>query len=234
MTPVKTVFKDRYLVVVPESADEQLELAAWLEGREGRMFALASRPGEIETPRGLALRDVGPREEICREPINVTSRAADPQVRLISNFAPAPFELDGRAYASVEGFWQGLKYPKAADRRRVAALVAGEAKRAGEDIDYEATLEYEGRTIVPGTWDHWQLMHAACWAKFSQHDESRAALLSTGNRPLTHIMRHDSHTIPGAIMAEIWMKVRARLRSPRGSASGADLIVDAAVDDADG
>ena len=46
-----------------------------------------------------------------------------------------------------------------------------------------------------------------------------AALLGTGDRPLRHRMRKDSRTIPGVIMAEIWMRLRAELSSgvdPRG------------------
>jgi hypothetical protein len=42
--------------------------------------------------------------------------------------------------------------------------------------------------------------------------EAREALLSTGDRPLTHRVRRDSTTIPGAIMAEFWMRIRRSLR----------------------
>ena len=46
-------------------------------------------------------------------------------------------------------------------------------------------------------------------------DEAREALLSTKNRPLVHRMRRDSKTIPGVIMADIWMRIRADLRERR-------------------
>ena len=42
---------------------------------------------------------------------------------------------------------------------------------------------------------------------------AREALLSTGTRPLMHRMRRDSKTIPGVIMADIWMRLRERLRA---------------------
>jgi hypothetical protein len=45
-------------------------------------------------------------------------------------------------------------------------------------------------------------------AKFQQNDLARTALVATGNRPLVHQVRRDSKTIPGVIMAEIWMKIR--------------------------
>ncbi|HEV8714964.1 MAG TPA: hypothetical protein VGX03_19310 [Candidatus Binatia bacterium] len=62
-----------------------------------------------------------------------------------------------------------------------------------------------------GTYEHWALMREACWAKFTQHEEAQRALLSTGTRPLTHRTRRDSRTIPGVIMTDIWMRIRARL-----------------------
>ena len=36
----------------------------------------------------------------------------------------------------------------------------------------------------------------ACRAKFAQNREATDALLSTGDRPLTHVVRRDSRTIP--------------------------------------
>jgi len=35
---------------------------------------------------------------------------------------------------------------------------------------------------------------------------------ATGNRPLVHRMRRDSRTIPGALMADIWMRIRQKLQ----------------------
>src|SRR5262249_43146060 len=88
-----------------------------------------------------------------------------------------------------------------------------DAQREGSQKGYGETVEYGGRRIVVGSPDHWALMKRACLAKFEQHQQSRDALLSTGDRPLTHKTRHDSRAIPGVIMAEIWMQVRARMRS---------------------
>lgn len=70
---------------------------------------------------------------------------------------------------------------------------------------------YRAQAIQVGTWAHWQLMKRACRAKCSQHPEARRALAATGERPLSHRTRHDSRTIPGVIMAEIWMTIRRQL-----------------------
>jgi predicted NAD-dependent protein-ADP-ribosyltransferase YbiA (DUF1768 family) len=212
---MKALLKPGTVVLVPEAEDDPETFAAWREAAVGHVFVLRAQPRG-----GTVLRDLGPREEACREPLNVGSRATDWRLRLISNFAPTPFELDGRAYASVEGFWQGLKFPSVADRRRIAALHGVEAKRAGATAPTSEAFDYEGVRIVVGTAGHWELMERACRAKFGQHAQARAALPATGTRPLTHVMRRDSTTIPGVVMAQIWMRVREQLRRAEASDGG--------------
>jgi len=206
---MKALLKKGVIVLLPEEDDDPETFAAWREAATEHVFVLRT-----QARGGTVLHDLGPREEACREPLNIGYRSSDWRIKLISNFAPTPFELDGRVYASVEGFWQGLKFPAASDRRRIAELYAGTAKRAGEAAVPSETFEYEGARIYPGTHSHWNLMERACWAKFSQDEDARSALLATGARPITHVMRRDSTTIPGAIMSEIWMRIRKRLTSP--------------------
>lgn len=66
---------------------------------------------------------------------------------------------------------------------------------------------------MTGTYDHWELMRKACTIKFTQNAMARTALLSTSDRMLTHNINHDSKTIPGVIMAKIWMDIRAKLQT---------------------
>jgi predicted NAD-dependent protein-ADP-ribosyltransferase YbiA (DUF1768 family) len=202
---MRTLLQRDCLVLVPESEDEQAALASWRAARDDFAFALAPNSGT-----GATLTALGPRAEACREPINVTSTSPDP-IRLIANFAPTPFDLDGVRYACVEAFWQSLRFP-AAERAGVAAMDGATAKRESARQPYGASVVYDGREIAVGTYEHWQLMRRACKAKFAQNADARAALLATGERPLVHIVRHDSHTIPGVIMADIWMRLRADLR----------------------
>lgn len=204
---MKVLLKHGYLILIPQSEGECAELTQWKAPHEGQVFLVRAGEGE-----GLALANLGSRADVCQEPLNVISNSTSPQVQLLSNFAPTPFVLDERVYASVESFWQGLKFDREADRRRIAALSGKQARAEGEAQGYGETLCYQGERIRVGTHEHWQLMERACWAKFTQHEEARAALLATGERPLTHRVRRDSRTIPGVIMAEIWMKIRRRLQ----------------------
>lgn len=194
-------------MVAAESDEETASVTAWATALGGQVFSL-----RCQDPQTFTLTSLGPRAEACREPINITSRASDPALQLISNLAHTPFQLDGLPYASVEAFWQGLKYPDKSKRREIAPLYAQEARRAGFGAVEAAEIEYRGRTVRVGTADHWRLMDAACWAKFTQHAEARQALLATRDRPLLHRTRRDSRTIPGVVMADIWMKTRKRLR----------------------
>jgi predicted NAD-dependent protein-ADP-ribosyltransferase YbiA (DUF1768 family) len=207
---MKTLLQPNDLVLVPENEAERAALAAWKAAHDGFAFATIENSGP-----GATLTALGPRVEACREPINVTSSSPDP-VRLIANFAPTPFELDGERYACVEAFWQSLRFPLA-ERARIAALAGPVAKQESEKQPYGSHIVYGGQPIAVGSWDHWQLMRRACAAKFAQNADARAALLATGERPLVHRVRRDSRTIPGVIMAEIWMELRARLRQGRAA-----------------
>ena len=202
---MKVLLQSNGLVLVPDAEEERVALAAWKLAHADFAFATAENSGT-----GATLTALGPCAEACREPINVTGSSPDP-IRLIANFAPTPFALDGQRYACVEAFWQSLRFPLE-ERPRIATLVGPIAKQESEKRPYGSHVVYGGQTIPVGAFDHWQLMRRACQAKFEQNENARTALLATGDRPLIHVVRHDSRTIPGVIMAEIWMQLRAGLR----------------------
>jgi len=204
---MKTLLKPDGVVLIPETDDERAALAAWKSAHDDFVFALIENQGV-----GAMLNALGPREEAIREPINVWSGSRDPQIALIANFAGTPFELDGMRYASVESFWQSLRFPQA-ERSRIAAYDGARAKHESEKQPYGTQILYGGVEIPVGSHGHWRLMKRACYAKFAQNADARAALLATGTRPLEHKVRHDSHTIPGVIMADIWMAIRQTLRN---------------------
>jgi predicted NAD-dependent protein-ADP-ribosyltransferase YbiA (DUF1768 family) len=202
---MRTLLQPNGLVLVPESDEEHAALAAWKTAHNGFAFATVENSGA-----GATLTALGPRAQACREPINVTSFSPDP-IRLIANFAPTPFELDGERYACVEAFWQSLRFPLE-ERRRIAGLAGPVAKQISDKQPYGSYVIYAGQNIAVGAFDHWQLMRRACRAKFDQNDNARTALIETGERPLVHHVPRDSRTIPGVIMAEIWMQLRAELQ----------------------
>lgn len=186
------------LIVIPASP----ELAEWLNIYNGHVFRLRAVHGEAH------LQCLGPEEEACNTPINITSRAPG-ELKFISNFAETPFYLDGELFGSTEGFWQSLKFPDPEKRREIALLHGARAKDSGSHAPPADTIDYCGQRIRVGTSEHWELMERASIAKFEQNERARRALLSTGARPLVHETGPDSKTIPGVIMAAIWMRCRA-------------------------
>lgn len=62
---------------------------------------------------------------------NVASNSFNPTEAALSNLARSPFELDGRCYESVEGFWQGLKFPDDVVREGIAAMHGIASKKVG-------------------------------------------------------------------------------------------------------
>lgn len=206
----------RYLTFTAETDTESADLAAVAGDIAGQHFRVDTVNSDT-----LSMRIAGPgkaevdrresRKAHASEPINIAFDATPMPLRLISNLAATPFMLDGRRYASVEGFWQGLKFADPEARERVAALSEMAAKAVGPKSEPGDRFAYEGREWVVGTVDHWALMERANRAKFEQSETARAALLSTGDKPLEHKVIPDSRTIPGIIMADIWMRIRRDL-----------------------
>ncbi len=155
------------------------------------------------------------------------------ELGILSNFAPTPFTLDGKRYASMEGFWQSTKFPEDKNdprakfkginwphtRDEVAAMTAFEAKRAGDigstnmkkmGIDW---VSYHGKRMTykeEGESAFYKLVLRAMKEKLNQNVDVKNILLRTDNL----ILKPDHHQKPGAekLMAwqyhSIWMQFR--------------------------
>jgi predicted NAD-dependent protein-ADP-ribosyltransferase YbiA (DUF1768 family) len=157
------------------------------------------------------------------------------ELGLLSNFAPTPFVFHGQRYASLEGFWQMMKYPEGPDdprarfaglewkytREQVSQMVAFEANAAGalasknmekmgiNWVSFEGK-RFEYKPATPG--EHYRLVVEATWEKVKQNPEVRKVLLSTGDL----ILKPDHHQEPNAPAAwkyyEILMQIRTALQ----------------------
>lgn len=162
------------------------------------------------------------------------------ELGLLSNFAPAPFKFHGRIYASLEGFWQMMKFPESADdlrakfpdvkwpwtREQVAQMTGFEAKHAGTVAEQNMKkmgitwVTFEGKQMeykpaVPG--EHYRLIVAATREKILQNPEVKKILLATGNL----VLKPDHHQEPDAPAAwryyEILMQLRTELQNCEGT-----------------
>jgi len=157
------------------------------------------------------------------------------ELGLLSNFAATPFTFKGKRYASLEGFWQMMKYPEGPTdprakfpglewkytREQVGQLTSFEAKNAGTLAEQNMKkmgigwVSFEGqqfqyRPAAPG--EHYRLIVAATWEKVRQNPEVKKVLLATGDL----ILKPDHHQEPDAPAAwryyEILTQIRAELR----------------------
>ncbi|OGC55977.1 hypothetical protein A2797_01250 [candidate division WWE3 bacterium RIFCSPHIGHO2_01_FULL_48_15] len=160
-----------------------------------------------------------PEVEKSEAVVNISSSGETETERLISNFAHTPFDLDGKHYQSVEGFWQGLKFPEGSKEREEASQLFGvKAKKMGKRAGEVAEIEYQGGRIKTGSSEHHELMKRAIQAKLDQNPEVLELLLATGDAKITHVLKRadgtplpDSKTIPGETFAQILMDLRKEL-----------------------
>ena len=160
---------------------------------------------------------------------NIASYSDDWRSRLLSTFAHTPFTLScaGRTIqcASVEGFWQGLKWPEgSADRERVFGLWALEAKLASQGAPATTHVRFCGRDVVMGSPEHHDLARLAIRAKLEQNAEVQRALEATDDLIFTHILLDetgaqypDSLTLPASVFCAIWTELRRDWRLRSGS-----------------
>lgn len=164
------------------------------------------------------------------------------ELGLLSNFAATPFDFHGKRYASLEGFWQMMKFPEGADdprakvpgiewkytRDAVGQMTAFDAKRAGDlgssnmrkmGIDW---VTFESKQIPyrpkePG--DHYKLIVEATHAKVQQNPEVKRVLLSTGDLVLRPDHHQEKDAPPAWRYYDILMKIRDELQHEKPAKS---------------
>jgi ribA/ribD-fused uncharacterized protein len=151
--------------------------------------------------------------------------------RKLSNFHPVRIQVNGKLYDSVEHYFHAAKFfrttPRLAERFAVGSkgYVGKEplqAKKAGgrtgsQKLDSQARLDHEWDSGRPPLKE--RVMYDALLAKFSQHEDLKNLLLSTGNARLVHFgMRGEKYWGESKgngrnRMGELLMRVRAELRA---------------------
>lgn len=139
------------------------------------------------------------------------------ELGLLSNFAATPFIFHGKRYASLEGFWQMMKYPEDADdprakfpslewkltREQVAQLTGFDAKHAGSQADANMKkmgitwITFEGKRMEPRPappGEHYKLIVEATHEKVRQNPAVQKVLLATGDL----VLKPDHHQEPAA------------------------------------
>jgi predicted NAD-dependent protein-ADP-ribosyltransferase YbiA (DUF1768 family) len=224
---VRSLFLGVMVLSASSCVTAQVDPGSHPDGRDPRYPAQwwAEVPRDQAASWEIPPQDAGPGEVILSK---------RNELGILSNFAATPFTYRDVRYASVEGFWQMMKYPEGADdprarfsgltwsftRADVSAMVGFQAKDAGTLASANMKkmginwVSFEGRQMTYRTserGDHYQLIVTAMREKLRQNPEVRRILVATGDLKL----RPDHKEEPGAGAAwryfDIWMELREEL-----------------------
>src|SRR5439155_27377245 len=111
------------------------------------------------------------------EPMNINFYRLNEPYGEFSNFARLPVRLKGKVWPTSEHYFQAQKYAGTPREEEIRlAKTPSEAARLGRDRKIRLRPDWES---VKDT-----VMREAVRAKFTQHDELRELLLSTGDATL--------------------------------------------------
>lgn len=177
--------------------------------------------------------EILPQEADCEKNEVILSKRTE--LGVFSNFAATPIIFHNVKYASIEGFWQSLKYPENANdpraqfpnltwaytREEVMQLTAETAKKAGDLANANmkkmgiAWVSFEGERFDyrgNGQEKHYQIIEAISKAKVEQNPEIKKLLLETGNLTLKPDHKSESQELPSYRYYDIYMKIRKELQ----------------------
>ena len=144
------------------------------------------------------------------DPVNFYSVGDD--FGQLSNFAPFPINLDGKRWPTSEHYFQAQKFDDPAYRLKI---------RKANSPMIAATLGRDRKQKIRRDWESAKvgIMSFAVLAKFTQHEELRVLLLSTGDAEIVEHTENDAFWGDGGdgggenMLGQILMRVRASLRA---------------------
>lgn len=137
-----------------------------------------------------------------------------------SNFAPFPIKLDGEVWPTSEHYFQAQKFEDKAYRQKIRETRSPmQAARMGRDRKQKLRQDWEA--VKDG------IMRKAVRAKFTQHEQLRLLLLSTGEAKIVEHTQNDDYWGDGGdgsgknMLGRILMQVREELRTASTAEPGA-------------
>ena len=154
-------------------------------------------------------------------------------LKVFSNFTPSPFILDGKTYASVEGFWQSLKFPdkklqndirvklKWPDLRQTVENQSSVVAKKYGDLAAKLMkkhkinwVSYQGQKMTYRTMkkaQHYQLIKRAMLAKMNQNKGTKKLLMETCGLQLIADHTQKAPVPPAWQYFQIWMDIRDKI-----------------------
>lgn len=128
-----------------------------------------------------------------------------------SNFAAYPIQLDGKRWPTSEHYFQAMKFQEASHREAIRKEKSPmRAARMGRDRKRPLRKDWESVKV--------SVMRKAVVCKFTQHEDLRELLLSTGQAKLVEHTTNDDYWGDGGdgsgknMLGRILVEVREQLR----------------------
>lgn len=160
------------------------------------------------------------------------------ELGIFSNLSEAHFVYDGIHYSSIEGLWQGMKYPEGPSddrlkdqsvvwpytREQVYKMSGFESKAAGDVANANMKklgikwITYKGQKIDYktdlGKLEHYKIIFNASEQKVLQNPNIKKLLLSTDGLKLLPDHVQQPNPDPAYLYFDIYMKIRSELNNP--------------------
>lgn len=152
--------------------------------------------------------------------INISYLSTNPTEKMLSNLTYAPFEMDGQRFASVEGFWQGIKRVYGdRERDQIFQLFGIPAKRAGRLEEPPEFAWYQNQAFPMGSQCHQLLLKRAVAHKLRDNPDIGLLLLATNDDVILHDPKKsngesfpNSALIPNEVFASFVTELRSEFR----------------------
>jgi len=156
------------------------------------------------------LRDAPPLSATVEGPHEIRFYAVADDHGSFSNFAPYPIVIGKQQWSTTEHYFQAQKFANPADQEQVRkAKTPGIAARLGRSRKKKLRRDWETARV--------DVMRVALRAKFEQHPDLRALLLSTGDAQLIEHTDRDAFWGDGGdgsghnMLGRLLMELRGRL-----------------------
>lgn len=151
---------------------------------------------------------------------NIASNSQNKTEAWLSNLSNNPFVFNWITYASMEAFWQSLKFEKWSDEyKKCIQLYGVESKKYGNKVIYKTSFIYENKEYIVWSKEHQDLMKDALREQLKQNQNKLVLLLSTWDSNLIHRPKKkdgtyypDSETIPWEIFSSFLMELREEFK----------------------
>lgn len=155
------------------------------------------------------------------EEYNIASNSINEVEAWLSNLSNDSFDLDWVIYASIEAFWQSLKFEKWSEKwNECIKLSWPESKIFGNKVENKNDFVYNWVKYLVWSKDHQDLMKYALKEQLKQNPNKLSLLLSTWNINLIHRPKKadgsyypDSSTIPWENFSKFLMELRDEFNS---------------------